>query len=107
MHVWDDTLRSCSLCHCLTTASSRCSIDLDCPPNGFVLTADNYYGVVDGYTVAPFDLERSILWNRVNEPDPEKRMPLGFEALSQDQLDILSSWIEGGARYCPENTVCP
>lgn len=107
MHVWDETLRTCSLCHSLTPASSRCSIDLECPPNGIVLTADNYYGVVDGNTVAPFDLERSILWNRVNEPDPEKRMPLGFEALSQDQLDILSSWIEGGARYCPENTVCP
>ena len=107
MYVWNETLRTCSLCHSLTPASSRCSIDLECPPNGIVITADNYYGVVDGNTVAPFDLERSILWNRVNEHDPEKRMPPGFDALTPAQLDILRNWIESGARYCPENTVCP
>ena len=107
MHVWNETLRTCSLCHSLSPTSPRCSIDLECPPNGIVLTSDNYYGVVDGNTVAPFDLERSILWNRVNEHNPEKRMPLGFEALTAEQLDVLGSWIKGGARYCPENTVCP
>ncbi len=107
MHVWNETLRTCSLCHSLTPASSRCSIDLECPPSGVVITADNYYGVVDGNTVAPYDLDRSILWNRVNEHDPETRMPLGFKALTPAQLDILRNWIESGARYCPEDAVCP
>jgi hypothetical protein len=72
-----------------------------------VLTADNYYSVVDGNTVAPFDLDRSILWNRVTEVDPEKRMPLGYEALTQTQLDTIQNWIEDGAPFCPENMVCP
>ena len=107
MHVWDESLRTCSLCHSLTPSHPRCSIDLECPPNGIVLSADNYLGVVDGNTVAPFDLDRSILWQRVNEADPEKRMPLGFNELSTTQLDILRNWIEGGAPYCPENSVCP
>lgn len=106
MHVWNETLRTCSLCHSLTPSHPRCSIDLECPPNGIVLSVDNYSGVVDGNTVAPYDLDRSILWQRVNEADPEKRMPLGFNELSTTQLDILRNWIEGGARYCPENRVC-
>jgi hypothetical protein len=107
MHAWSETLRTCSLCHSLTPSHPRCSSDLECPPNGIVLSADNYYGVVDGNTVAPFDLDRSILWQRVNEADPEKRMPLGFNELTATQLDILRNWIEGGARYCPQNMVCP
>jgi hypothetical protein len=107
MHVWNESLRTCSLCHSLTPSSPRCSVDLECPPNGIVLSADNYYGVVDGNTVAPFDLDRSILWNRVNEVDPETRMPLGFNDLTTTQLDILRNWIEGGARYCPQNMICP
>jgi len=107
MHVWNESLRTCSLCHSLTPSHPRCSIDLECPPNGIVLSADNYFGVVDGNTVAPFDLDRSILWQRVNDDDTEKRMPLGFKALSTTQLDILRNWIEDGARYCPENRVCP
>lgn len=107
MHVWNESLRTCSLCHSLTPSHPRCSIDLECPPNGIVLSADNYFGVVDGNTVAPFDLDRSILWQRVNEADPEKRMPLGFNELTATQLDILRNWIEGGAPYCPENRVCP
>jgi hypothetical protein len=105
--VWSESLRSCSLCHSLTPSSPRCSIDFECPPNGVVLTADSYSGVVDGNTVAPFDLARSNLWNRVIEDDPERRMPLGYDALTQTQLDIIQSWIEEGAPYCPENMVCP
>ena len=107
MHVWNESLRTCSLCHSLTPSSPRCSIDLECPPSGIVLSADNYLGVVDGNTVAPFDIDRSILWRRVNDADPETRMPLGFNELSTKQLDILRNWIEGGARYCPENSACP
>ena len=107
MDVWNESLRVCTLCHSLTPSSPRCSIDLECPPNGVVLTADNYFGVVDGNTVAPFDLERSILWNRVTEENAEKRMPLGFESLTQTQLDIIQNWIEDGAPFCPENVVCP
>ena len=99
MNVWNDSLQVCTSCHSLTPSSPRCSVDFECPPNGVVLTADNYFGVVDGNTVAPFDLSRSNLWNRVTEENAEKRMPLGYEALTQVQLDTIQSWIEAGAPF--------
>ena len=107
LNVWNESLRGCTLCHSLTPSSPRCSVDFECPPNGMVLTADSYSRVVDGNTVAPFDLSRSILWNRVTDENAEKRMPLGYGALTQAQLDIIQNWIEDGAPNCPENMVCP
>ena len=107
MNVWNESLRVCTLCHSFTPSSPRCSVDFECPPNGLVLTEDSYSGVVDGNTVAPFDLARSILWNRVTEENADKRMPLGYNALTQTQLDIIRNWIEDGAPNCPENMVCP
>jgi len=104
--VWNESLRACTLCHSVNPASPRCSTDFSCPPGGVVLTADNYSGVVDGHTVVPFDLEGSVLWQRVIAGDHETRMPLGFAPLTQAQLDIIQYWIEDGARFCPENQVC-
>lgn len=104
--VWNESLRVCTLCHSTTPASPACSTEFECPPNGVVLTVDNYSGVVDGITVVPFDLERSRLWQRITAGDHETRMPLGFPPLTQTQLDIIRHWIEGGARFCPENQVC-
>ena len=104
--VWNQSLRVCTLCHSTTPASPRCSTDFECPPNGVVLTVDNYIGVVDGKTVVPFNFEGSSLWQRIIEGDHETRMPLGFPPLTQNQLDIIQHWIEDGARYCPENLVC-
>ena len=99
MSVWNDSLQVCASCHSLAPSSPRCSVDFECPPNGVVLTADNYFGVVDGNTVAPYDLARSNLWNRVIEENTETRMPLGFDALTQAQLDTIQSWIEAGAPF--------
>ena len=104
--VSNESLRVCTLCHSTTPASPACSTEFECPPNGVVLTVDNYSGVVDGITVVPFDLERSSLWQRITAGDHETRMPLGFPPLTQTQLDIIQHWIEDGARFCPENQVC-
>jgi len=107
MHVWEETLQVCATCHSLVPSNPRCSADLQCPPNGVVLGKDNYFSVVDGYTVAPFDPNGSSLWRRVTEDDPHKRMPFGLAPLSQQQLDIIMNWIADGAHFCPENEVCP
>ncbi len=106
-YVWQETLQICSTCHSLTPSNPRCSADLQCPPNGVVLSKDNYFGVVDGYTVAPFDPDGSSLWRRVTEDDAHKRMPFGLARLSQTQLNIIRNWIADGALFCPENEVCP
>ena len=104
--VWNESLRGCTLCHSINPVSPRCSTDFECPPNGLVLTLDNYSGVVDGHNVVPFDLDRSVLWQRITTGDQATRMPLGLAPLTQAQLDIIRHWIEDGARFCPENQVC-
>lgn len=104
--VWNESLRVCTLCHSIAPSSPSCSTDFECPPNGLVLTADNYFGVIDGRTVMPFDLERSILWNRINIGDHQSRLPQKYPALTQTQLNIIKHWIEGGAPFCPEGQVC-
>jgi len=107
MHVWSESLQICTICHSRTPSSPRCGVDLDCPPKGVVLTADNYFDVVDGEIVEPFDLDRSDLWERVTEDDPDKRMPFGLDPLSSSQLSIIRDWIMDGAPFCPDNQVCP
>ena len=106
-HVWNETLQLCATCHSLISSNPRCLTDLQCPPNGVVLSKDNYFGVVDGYTVAPFDPEGSNLWRRVTEEDPHERMPFGLAPLTQTQLNIIRNWIADGAPFCPQNDVCP
>lgn len=106
-HVWKESLQICSGCHSLTPSNPRCSADLECPPHGVVLSMDNYFGVVDGYTVAPFDPDGSNLWTRVTEDDPDRRMPFGLAPLTQTQLSTIRNWIADGAPFCPENEVCP
>ncbi len=106
-HVWNETLQLCATCHSLIPSNPRCLTDLQCPPNGVVLSKDNYFGVVDGYTVAPFDPEGSNLWRRITEDDPHERMPFGLAPLTQEQLNIIRSWIADGAPFCPDNEVCP
>ena len=51
--------------------------------------------------IVPGDLERSELWQRIN--DPEDPMPPSEEhkALSPEQIEILGRWIESGASYAP------
>lgn len=104
--VWNESLRTCSLCHSITPSSPACTTDYECPPNGLVFTEDNYAGVVDGKTVVPFDLERSVLWKRIKIADHQSRMPPGYPTLTQAQLNIIQHWIEGGALFCPEGQVC-
>jgi len=96
-YVWHESLQLCSTCHSIAPTNPACLSELQCPPNGLVLSADNYYGIVDGYTVVPFDPDRSRLWKRLTQTDPEHRMPHGLAPLSQRQQDIIFDWIVDGA----------
>jgi hypothetical protein len=107
MYVWTETLQVCTLCHSPAPSSSRCGVDFECPPKDVVLTADNYFGVVDDSIVRPFRPDNSKLWERVTEDDPDKRMPFGLPALTQTQLGIIQDWILDGAPFCPSGEVCP
>ena len=107
MYVWNETLQVCTLCHSTSPSSTRCGVDFDCPPKDVVLTSDNYNGVVDNDEVEPFDLNGSKMWDRVTDPDPDKRMPFEMPPLNQAQLDIIRNWILDGAPFCPTGEVCP
>lgn len=98
-HVWHESLQLCATCHSINPTSPACLNELQCPPAGVVLSLDNYFGVVDGDIVAPFDPDGSRLWRRVTEDDTHKRMPFGLAPLSQNQLDIIMNWIADGAPF--------
>jgi len=98
-NVWHESLQLCATCHSINPTSPACLNELRCPPAGVVLSIDNYYGVVDGDIVAPFDPGASRLWRRVIETDPIQRMPYGLAPLSQEQQDILFNWIVDGAPF--------
>lgn len=96
-YVWHESLQLCATCHSIEPSSPACLDELQCPPAGLVLSVDNYYGIVDGYSVVPFEPGRSRLWTRVTEADPKHRMPYGLAPLSQQQQDIIFDWIVDGA----------
>jgi len=100
-YVWEESLRLCSTCHSLTPSSPSCVADIECPPRGLVLSAENYYGLFDGATLTPFDPAASKLWTRVSEDRPGPRMPLGYPPLSETQLNIIRNWILDGAPWWP------
>jgi len=49
--------------------------------------------------IIPGDAEHSELVRRINVSDPEERMPYKKDPLTQDEIKILTKWIEQGARW--------
>ncbi len=51
------------------------------------------------YAIIPGDPEHSEMIRRINLTDPEQRMPYKEEPLSNDEINILTKWIEQGAEW--------
>lgn len=49
--------------------------------------------------VIPGDPDHSEMIRRINEKDPEARMPYKEEPLSKDEIRILTKWVEEGAEW--------
>lgn len=103
-YVWEQSLRLCSTCHSLTPSMPVCVDTIECPPAGLVLSPDNYYGLFDGNTLTPFDLDASRLWLRVSDDVPAHPAPFGYPSLTEAQRDILRDWILDGAPLVPAPT---
>ncbi|MDA0194474.1 MAG: DUF1553 domain-containing protein [Bacteroidetes bacterium] len=56
-------------------------------------TKNGKIGIVPGHP------EKSELIARINSEDPELRMPFEKEPLNQEEIDILTKWIEQGAEW--------
>jgi hypothetical protein len=100
-YVWEQSLRLCSTCHSLTPSMPACADSIECPPAGLVLGSDNYYGLFDGKTVTPFDLDASNLWRRVSDEVAAHPEPFGYPSLTEAQRNIIRDWILDGAPLVP------
>lgn len=49
--------------------------------------------------IIPGNPEESEFIKRLKSDDPEKRMPYKHEALSKNEIDILSTWVKQGAKW--------
>src|SRR5262245_26850590 len=50
--------------------------------------------------IAPSDLARSLVWERISSEEENHRMPPeGKQPLSKQQIDTLKTWIEQGATW--------
>lgn len=61
--------------------------------NALAKTASDVYGIVPGHP------EKSELIKRITHHDPEFRMPLDGEPLSDEEIELLTRWIEQGAEW--------
>lgn len=51
------------------------------------------------FAVIPGDADHSEMIRRINEKDPELRMPYKEEPLTQQEINILTRWVEQGAEW--------
>ncbi|MEM7371630.1 MAG: DUF1553 domain-containing protein [Bacteroidota bacterium] len=51
------------------------------------------------HAIVPFHPEQSELLHRIAHHDPEERMPPESDPLTQEQIHLLTKWIEQGAKW--------
>src|SRR5688500_6042682 len=51
------------------------------------------------YAIVPGDPKHSEMIRRINESDPELRMPYKEEPLTKEEIRILTEWVEQGAQW--------
>lgn len=51
------------------------------------------------YPIVPGDVQKSELVRRITSHDPEERMPYKKDPLPQEEIDLLTRWIEEGANW--------
>lgn len=49
------------------------------------------------HAIIPGDVKNSELIKRINSNDPEERMPYKKESLTENEIEVLTKWIEQGA----------
>ncbi|MFN3192390.1 MAG: PSD1 and planctomycete cytochrome C domain-containing protein [Aureliella sp.] len=88
----------CFHCHGPDEADRQAELRLDLAEGDEGAYRDAY-GVV---AIAPGDLAKSEVWNRITSEDPDSAMPppdSHKKSLTEDEKEIIRRWIEGGAKY--------
>lgn len=66
----------------------------------FLFRADALKKTKSGkYAIIPGDASHSEMIRRIKLSDPEERMPFKHPALSNDEIEILTKWIDQGAKW--------
>ena len=91
-------LRICARCHNADLAEGGLRLDS---------RAGLRKGGNSGKAVVPGDATASLLFRRLTDTDPLRRMPQIRDPLSQEQIDIVRRWIDAGARWPTGVTVGP
>src|SRR5713226_9350340 len=86
---------NCYSCHSGEQAKSQLRLDRK---------ATALKGGMSGPVILPGDSQHSRLVHRVSGMDGEPRMPFGRKPLAQEQIAMLSRWIDQGAKW-PDSTV--
>lgn len=81
---------NCWRCHGEQTAKGQLRLDNK---------ASAMKGGISGAVILPGNSRESRLLHRVRGAGGEKRMPLGGEALSSAQIELLARWIDEGASW--------
>ena len=85
--------RRCNVCH-----SKKNLADLDVSAG---LALDSYEAALAGTgehkVIDAGNAAGSVLYERLNDPDEEQRMPLAEPPLSEAQRDVIRRWIDAGA----------
>ena len=93
----------CWDCHGFDPSARQAGLRLD--------SADGSRQQLDsgGRAIEPGDLERSLLWQRIQEPDPTLLMPPPEtgRVLTEAQRETLRKWIVAGAQYEPHWAFIP
>jgi hypothetical protein len=87
----------CFKCHGPDEAARKASLRLD---SFEAATAAR----VDGAALSPGSPEKSLLWQRLTQADPQERMPPAdglVDPLTAEELETVRRWIEEGASYEP------
>tara|TARA_R110002050_G_scaffold283119_3_gene431347 strand:- start:1429 stop:1857 length:429 start_codon:yes stop_codon:yes gene_type:complete len=74
-----------------------------CKKNGglsLLFKEDAFAGTESGKpTIIPGDASNSPFIKRLHEEDPELRMPYNKPKLSDEEIDLLTRWIDQGAKW--------
>lgn len=88
--VWTILKAKCFVCHGEEDQQGQLRLDA----KAVVL-----HGGISGPTVVPGNTSKSLLLSRIQSSDPELRMPLDDEPLSDTDVRVLTQWIKQGANW--------
>ncbi len=86
---------ACYRCHGFDAKTREAELRLDVPDEAFATRASGEHAIVPG------KLDESLIWARINSPDPESVMPppTSNRQLTPTEKQSISKWIEQGAKY--------